>query len=40
MNEFSGIVAGMVENNKYYIKVWIMKYKDQIEETLKKYENS
>lgn len=34
VHKFSGIIAHRVENNRYFIKVWIMRYKKRIEEIL------
>ena len=36
MNNFQGIVAGSEQEGKYYIKVWLMKYKGHIINFLKK----
>jgi len=33
-NKFSGIIAGRKEDGKFYIKLWMMKYKFLIEEIL------
>lgn len=30
MTQYSGTCAGRTENNKFYIKVWMMNYADQI----------
>lgn len=30
----AGIVTGREENGKYYIKVWLMKYKEHVEKIL------
>lgn len=37
MSKFPGVVAGRYDedNNKYYIKVWLMKYKPYVEDILK-----
>jgi hypothetical protein len=35
MTEFAGVVAGRQNNGKYYIKVWVMKYSDMIEQLIK-----
>jgi hypothetical protein len=35
MSDFAGIVAGRQENGRYFIKVWMMKYKEQIRTTIK-----
>lgn len=34
MEECDGVVAGRIENGKYYIKVWLMKYVDQVNRML------
>ena len=34
MNKFCGIIAGRVDNGKFYIKVWLMKYAPIIEKYL------
>lgn len=34
MNKYSGAIAGRKEENKFYIKLWIMRYKPIIEELL------
>jgi hypothetical protein len=34
MEKFAGIVAGQIKENKYFIKVWRMKYKEHIEKAL------
>lgn len=36
MNNFQGIICGREENEKYYIKVWLMKYANHIANFLKK----
>ena len=36
MNDCSGIVAGRIEDGKYYIKVWLMRYKDMVTKILNK----
>lgn len=36
MGNFGGIVAGRKENNKFFIKVWLMKYAPLIEDYLTK----
>lgn len=36
MNKFSGIIAGRKEDGKYYIKLWMKKYKLVIEEFINK----
>jgi hypothetical protein len=35
MNNFQGIVAGREQEEKYYIKVWLIQYAKQIENFLK-----
>jgi len=35
MKEFGGVVAGREENGKYYIKVWLMSYAEQVQRVLK-----
>lgn len=37
MNTLSGIVAGRVDDGKYYIKVLLMKYKKQVNQVLINY---
>lgn len=37
MNKFSGIIAGRSEDGKFYIKLWMMKYRFVIEEILKNH---
>jgi hypothetical protein len=37
MSSLSGIVAGRVENGKYYIKVFLMKYKKEVQRVLINY---
>ena len=34
MKEFGGTVAGREENGKYYIKVWLMCYAEQVQRVL------
>ncbi len=34
MNKFSGVVCGLEDNGKYYIKVWLMQYAHLIENFL------
>ncbi len=36
-NKFSGIIASRKEDGKFYIKLWMMKYKFLIEEILKNH---
>jgi hypothetical protein len=38
MNTLSGIVAGRVEDGKYYIKVLLMRYKKNIKRLLNNYQ--
>jgi hypothetical protein len=35
MSNLPGIVTGRIENDKYYIKVWFMKYSNHIHNLLK-----
>ena len=35
MTDCAGVVAGLEENGKYFIKVWLMKYKSHIQRILK-----
>lgn len=37
MSALSGIVAGRVEDGKYYIKVFLMKYKKEVQKVLMNY---
>ena len=30
MSQFAGVVAGRIENNQYFIKVWVMNHKEAI----------
>lgn len=30
MRDFAGICAGQIKDGKYFIKVWLMEYKDQV----------
>jgi hypothetical protein len=39
MNTLSGIVAGRVSDGKYYIKVFLMRYKNNVKQILNKYKN-
>jgi hypothetical protein len=34
MNKFCSIIAGREENGKYFIKLWVMRYKDSIKNFL------
>ncbi len=34
MNKCRGIVAGQIEDGKFYIKVWMMKYVDHVKQFL------
>lgn len=34
MTKFSGIIAGRKDGNRYYIKVWLMKYAELVKEEL------
>ena len=36
LNYFAGIVAGRIEKGKFYIKLWIPKYKSYLEDFLQK----
>lgn len=38
MKDWSWVVAGRTESGKYFIKVWMMKYKSHILAILKKFE--
>jgi hypothetical protein len=37
MNNLSGIVAGRVDDGKYYIKIFLMKYKKEVQRVLINY---
>lgn len=37
MNNLSGIVAGRVDDDKYYIKIFLMKYKKEVQRVLINY---
>lgn len=37
MTNFSGIVAGQISDNKYLIKVWLMKYVESVKMIIEKY---
>ena len=37
MNTLSGIVAGRIDDGKYYIKVLLMKYKKNVKNVLTNY---
>lgn len=34
MSKCGGIVAGRIEDGRYYIKVWLMRYKKEVERIL------
>jgi hypothetical protein len=34
MNDFASIVAGRIDGDKYYIKVWVMKYAPYIKKVI------
>lgn len=35
MVDFKGVCAGLVKDGKYFIKVWFMQYKKDIQEIIK-----
>ncbi len=34
MNELSGVVAGKIEDGKFYLKLWIMTYSKELKQIL------
>lgn len=39
IREFSGLIAHRTENGKFWIKLWIMRYREQLEKRLKELAN-
>ena len=35
MRDFKGICAGQIANGKYFIKIWLMEYKQEIQSIIK-----